>query len=351
MPTFANMQAAAETLNDRHLRLWGIPLIVVMTLVGSMPYFFPGRWDLFWIYLATGLAYGGLTWEVCRWIIIRLRRRWPGVAHTRRRIILSTLSCTLVAAGTQLAMALVYQYGGIIPPGLAGKSLWSVWLLSFSGPLFFVLLNNSVYEAMYFFGEYKSLLQKTEQFKKQQALRQFEALKNRVNPHFLFNSLTTLSALIAEDAPRAERFVDELSKVYRYLLRAGRQENTTLTEEVQFADSYAFLLQNRFEEGTFSLKKSWEGRGDMPCAHCLLPTLSVQNALDYLLRTRHTPLHITMEIAQNRVHIHCRSQRKTLSFDASENDWQPLQNRGATQQERENEIIISIPFTEVPDEL
>jgi hypothetical protein len=77
----------------------------------------------------------------------------------------------------------------------------------------------------------------------------------------------------------------------------------------------------------------------------------VQNALDYLLRTRHTPLHITMEIAQNRVHIHCRSQRKTLSFDASENDWQPLQNRGATQQERENEIIISIPFTEVPDEL
>ncbi|MDX1913878.1 MAG: histidine kinase, partial [Saprospiraceae bacterium] len=237
-----------------------------------------------------------------------------------------------------------YNYNHIIPPGLAGKSLWSVWLISFSGPLFFVLLNNSVYEAMYFFGQYKSLIQIAEQLKKQQARKQLDALKSRVNPHFLFNSLTTLSALIAEDAPRAERFVDELSKVYRYLLRAGREEKVTLIEELQFADSYVFLLQNRFEDGAFSLDKSGIDGIPFPGKEKCLPVLSFQNALDFLVRTQHVPLHIRLSVHENELIFQCRHQPKSLAFDAAGNDWLPLQNQGASRLESTGNLLISIPL-------
>lgn len=120
-------------------------------------------------------------------------------------------------------------------------------------PVFWLSLS-SIYEAIYFFDQYKIARQKAEQLQTNQAQQKLDALKSRVNPHFLFNSLTTLSALIGEDPRRAEQFVDELSKVYRYLLRAGRQPLATLAEELQFAQSYSFLLKNRFEAGAFTVQ-------------------------------------------------------------------------------------------------
>ncbi len=184
---------------------------------------------------------------------------------------------------------------------MANKSFFEWWLLNMPNILFFVLLLSSVYEAIYFLSQYKMAIQKAEQLKKQQAQQKLDALKTRVNPHFLFNSLTTLSALIGEDAPRAEQFVDELSKVYRYLLRAGRQPTATLGEELQFAESYAFLLKNRFEAGAFSLSISqaviYKSPPDSKAAlDQPIPALTFQNALEYLVRTQNAPLHIQVDM-------------------------------------------------------
>jgi hypothetical protein len=75
---------------------------------------------------------------------------------------------------------------------------------------------------------------------------QLDALKSQINPHFLFNSLNSLSSLISEDGPQAERFVDEMAKVYRYLLQANTQERTPLAAELRFLRSYAYLLETRY---------------------------------------------------------------------------------------------------------
>lgn len=339
------MKAAAETLNDKHLRRWGIPLIVLMALIGLMPFFFPGRWDLFFIYFPAGLLYTSLTWEICRWILIQVRLQLPGVANTRRRIFRSTLLFILIAGLGQLMLNAFFHLSGLTPPGLAASNFWALWLINLAAALFFVLLNSSIYEAMYFFGQYKSLIQKAEQLKKQQARQRLDALKSRVNPHFLFNSLTTLSALIAENPPQAERFVNELSKVYRYLLRAGREEKVTLADELQFADSYVFLLQNRFENGVFSVEKTWSEEKYSSNSESMLPALGFQNALDYLVRTQNTPLHIKIDLTKAEVQLRCRHQPKMRSFNKIENDWQPLQNQGASRLERAGELLISITLS------
>ncbi|MFC5410208.1 sensor histidine kinase [Larkinella bovis] len=75
---------------------------------------------------------------------------------------------------------------------------------------------------------------------------QFTALKDQISPHFLFNSLSVLSSLVRKDADLAERFIDHLAKVYRYLLEYKEDEQIALSTELEFARSFAFLLEVRF---------------------------------------------------------------------------------------------------------
>ncbi|MGD1842289.1 MAG: sensor histidine kinase [Thermonemataceae bacterium] len=85
--------------------------------------------------------------------------------------------------------------------------------------------------------------------KKENARFQYELLKNQLNPHFLFNSLNTLSSLISIDAVRAKSFVRKLSQVYRHILEHREKELITLRDEMKFIEGYVFLLKTRFGEG------------------------------------------------------------------------------------------------------
>ncbi|WP_332368450.1 sensor histidine kinase [Spirosoma telluris] len=86
-------------------------------------------------------------------------------------------------------------------------------------------------------------LQRMQQEKTEMQMR---ALQSQINPHFLFNGLNTLSSLIDESPSQAGEFVDELSTVYRYLLRSNENELTTLAIELRFINSYFHLLKTRF---------------------------------------------------------------------------------------------------------
>lgn len=77
-------------------------------------------------------------------------------------------------------------------------------------------------------------------------LAQFEALKNQINPHFLFNTLGTLITIIEEDRNQAINYVQELSRVYRYLLQTRNKHLVRLDEELDFIRSYAELVSSRF---------------------------------------------------------------------------------------------------------
>lgn len=79
------------------------------------------------------------------------------------------------------------------------------------------------------------------------ATAKFESLKNQLDPHFLFNSLNVLSALIEENPENAQKFTTSLSKVYRYVLDQRDKELITVAGEIDFAKTYVKLLQMRFE--------------------------------------------------------------------------------------------------------
>jgi hypothetical protein len=338
-------------LNDRQLRLWGIPLSVIVIMLGQMPFFYPGDWDYFWKATTIGIIFTGTMWEIGRQIILYGRRRFPGLPQTRKRVCWIFFWVMVQYTIGQAVLTQVYFSTGLnIDKSL---SFVETWLLYLGTSALFIILIIGFYETIYFFHQYKNALQKAEHLKKQHSQQRLDALKNRVNPHFLFNSLTTLSALIGEEPRRAEVFVDELAKVYRYLLRAGRQYTATLQEEYHFARSYAFLLSNRFEPGAFSLDlpqstpvdtASEPEADDKPDSGPMLPTLCLQHALDYLVRTQHTPLHLVIRTAAQGLTIRCRHQPKALSFDASHYDWQQMETNGTSLDVGDGQMTINIPF-------
>lgn len=90
---------------------------------------------------------------------------------------------------------------------------------------------------------------KAQRLEKEKAQVLYENLKQQLNPHFLFNSLTSLSGLIRTNAAVAGSFLDSLSKTYRYILKSSDHETVTLDEEIKFAHSYIRLQQTRFTRG------------------------------------------------------------------------------------------------------
>lgn len=114
---------------------------------------------------------------------------------------------------------------------------------------------------------------------------ELRALKSQVNPHFLFNSLNSLRALIDEDAPRAREAVTRLANMLRYSLQSGQQETVPLEDELRIVEDYLALEQIRHEH---RLRVRWEvADGARSCAMppMLLQTL-VENAVKYGISTR-----------------------------------------------------------------
>ncbi len=77
---------------------------------------------------------------------------------------------------------------------------------------------------------------------------QFESLKNQLDPHFLFNSLNVLTALIDENPEQAQKFTTSMSKIYRYVLEQKDKEIVKVEDEIEFAKIYCNLLKTRFED-------------------------------------------------------------------------------------------------------
>lgn len=128
------------------------------------------------------------------------------------------------------------------------------------------------------------------------ASAQFQSLKNQLDPHFLFNSLNVLDALIEENPRQAQHFTQGMSKVYRYVLEQKDKELVPVAEELDFARTYAELLKTRFEDSvtfSFEVSPSVLPQFVVPLSLQLL----LENAIKHNHATAEQPLHIRVYAA------------------------------------------------------
>jgi sensor histidine kinase YesM len=155
-----------------------------------------------------------------------------------------------------------------------------------------VILNVGFF-ASNFLRLWKNSIQRAERLEREKSQVQFDNLKNQLNPHFLFNALTSLNSLIFEDQQLASDFLQNLSKVFRYVLQHKEKGLVPLQVELEFMERYVFLLKTRFGEAlhlTITTADSAMTKEIVPVTLQLL----IENAIKHNTMQTTRPLFITI---------------------------------------------------------
>jgi sensor histidine kinase YesM len=198
-------------------------------------------------------------------------------------------------------------------------NLFSYQQLSYSQVIMIVfsVLISSIYEIVYLNKERESDIVKMERSEKLKVQAQLDALKSQIDPHFIFNSLNTLSYLISTDQPKAKLFNDTLAKVYRYILLNKEKDVVLLKEEVEFASNYFYLLKIRYQTGLGMIIKM----DDIVTEDYLIPPLSLQALIENAIKHNHfsekTPLSIEITINENEISVVNRKNLKKFDIQSS----------------------------------
>lgn len=180
--------------------------------------------------------------------------RYSDLQQAQRRNVTALVAGALVTAG--LAVWVVWVYSQI--PLLRTTFTINVVLYTVGLGIVVALFLGYVLIVTDTYTRWHQNQTEKEQLRQLTMQQQVDALKGQINPHFLFNSLNSISSLIADEPQRAEAFVDEMAKVYRYLLQTNRRTNdgpdgsgdlTTLSTELGFIQSYFHLLKTRHGSG------------------------------------------------------------------------------------------------------
>src|SRR5690606_5357895 len=148
----------------------------------------------------------------------------------------------------------------------------------------------SIFYIIYYYNKYQQNKIKEQKVIAGTASAKFDALKNQLDPHFLFNSLNVLTSLIEENPVNAQKFTTSLSKVYRYVLEQKDKELVSVDEELEFAKTYMSLLKMRFEE---SIIFEMPERASNPESKVVPLSLQLllENAVKHNMVTSSKPLH------------------------------------------------------------
>ena len=195
-------------------------------------------------YLTTFLIVLAL-WFGDRLIMIWSRGKFPNFEDVRKRLIHQSVFMLLFTViGDNLLGWLMNDL--YFSKANGGQFNADVFINSNSAAVFCTIMIIAVYESIYFMNELKKSVEEKETLKRESLKAQLNALKTQVNPHFLFNNLNTLTAIIPDTPNKAIEFVQQMSKVYRHILEVQDEKTIPLKDELEVLKAYGFLLKTRF---------------------------------------------------------------------------------------------------------
>ncbi|WP_428659962.1 sensor histidine kinase [Runella sp.] len=296
-------------LNDKWLRIIGVPIITLVALVIYHEGNAFGRLDIHSEIIHSVFAIVVL-WEINRLVIIKSRDKYPGIKLTGKRVSFLLFRTFILTIGIRFTFSFFYSFTQFWGYSFTAQR----YLFNIIFGLVMLLPILAIYEGIYLYKQWWKTHYEAERLKKENLQTQLDSLKSQIQPHFLFNSLSTLSSLVTEDPKKAERFIEELSSVYRYLLQNNEQPLTTLDNELQFIDAYFHLLQTRFGNGIVLEK-------DIPADKLsyLIPPLTLQllveNAVKHNVILASQPLKISIFTDKsNNLFVVNNLQKKTKSI-------------------------------------
>lgn len=256
---------------------------------------------------------GFLSWYLHILVMHWLRVKFPNIAQTGLR-----LTCLAVAHISLISFTWYILFVGYDAAHFLGYQFdrGDLNIALFTG-VALTMVATSMWEAEYTFRQWKDSLPEKEKLQQLTLQQEFETLKSQVNPHFLFNCFNTLSSLIAEDKKQAEVFLDELSKVYRYLLRNNEDGLSNLQTEIKFIQSYYRLLRTRHGEAV-QLSIETDKKYDQYLMPSLTLQMLVENAVKHNVLSKNKPLTIDIfTTSGNKLVVSNNLQLRTINVPSN----------------------------------
>lgn len=285
--------------------MWPFTLLLNAAMFGKM-YF--SRLEVFVLAtLITGVAVT-IDFIVCGLIAVALKKRFPRDRQAAKRLTFMILTFWIITLLFLSALFRGYEvisfYGYTFNETAFVYSCITLGIMNVF--LTFLMEGIARYE------NWKKSMQETEQLSKAYNQSRLLGLKSQVSPHFLFNCLNSLSSLISEDEETAEKFLDEMSKVYRYMLRNEEDQLVTLRTELKFIDSYIYLLQVRYGDA-LKLALDIQESDKEKCIPPLTLQIIIENVFAQNTVSKHAPLELHISTANNALEVTCNVQQKIVT--------------------------------------
>lgn len=222
-----------------------------------------------------------------------------GVTYTTAVLLLSTLAHHAINVGKIVLHAEINMHLYINKKEL----IFNAFTYSLCNAIIHFSFLLGAYELLYRYAYLRNTEKEKERLERDKLRAELNQLKGIINPHFLFNNLNSLSSLIADNPVQAEAFLDELTKVFRYLLRNNETELTTLAQEMQFIQSYYQLLQTRYGSG-IQLHTDIDPQHEAMLLPPLTLQLLIENAAKHNQLNKSNPLYIQLvSVAGNKLMV------------------------------------------------
>jgi len=331
-------------IDNALVRITGIAFIgIIMPLIFYTGSDYSGL--IKWIIISTSLTF--IAWETSRHIISFLWDKYPWEVNPVLHLLFNILFLTIL---TIILFLIVYFVNWLFDDisGNYWKRMRGVHVAIF----LITFLTTSIYEGIFLFYKWKESLVLAVLLEKENIQSQFETLKNQVNPHFLFNSLNTLSSLIPENPKKAVEFVNNFSSIYRYVLDVKELNSVELKDELDFVKSYIYLQKIRYGENLHLIINIEENK---LLSHIMPLSLQVliENAIKHNEISDAYPLRI--ELTNTNDYLFVKNNLKKISdtLDSPKMGLKNLMERYRLVSynkphfhQNENEFIAGIPFSD-----
>nr|WP_321233331.1 histidine kinase [uncultured Psychroserpens sp.] len=275
------------------------------------------------------------------------RKSWKK-GDTIKRIIVGIIGAVII---TLIAIFLLRVFASVIIYNVKWDDFISreSWQ-GYSFGLWITLTIISVFYVIFFYNRYQKNKLKEQKVIAGAASAKFDALKNQLDPHFLFNSLNVLTSLIEENPKNAQKFTTSLSKVYRYVLEQKNKDLITVDEELDFARTYMSLLKMRFED---SIIFEIPDRASNPESKVVPLSLQLllENAVKHNMVTSSKPLHIKIFEIGGSLVVENNLQPKQIVKKSSgvgleniKQRYKLLSNKTVSINQQANSFAVAIPM-------
>lgn len=325
-------------------------LVVTIILVAITSYFlFPGSFLAYTICLI--LLVGILLWRANRFLWLLLDKEMPWERYGKKRFFIHLVLGYILSIGIVNVCYLILRLAMISTP----PSLSQILTTNLFGALLFIPVF-SMYFSIQFLNYWRKSQVEMEIYQKESIRSELRNLKNHLDPHFLFNNLNILSALIDKDKESSKQFLVRFAQVYRKMLQSSSEDLISLEEELEFIESYTFLLDARFGV-------AMNVRMDVSdeCRAMMLPPLTIQmlieNAVKHNIASEEDPLLIYIYSEGDEVLVgnNIREKQedlKTKSGTGLKNIKDRIAyftDRDLAIEKNENEFKVRIPLIEIEE--